>query len=37
LKGEAFSCKVFMEFDENKEKELKRDILRVVIEVKNDP
>jgi len=26
-----------MEFDENKEKELKRDILRVVIEVKNDP
>jgi hypothetical protein len=30
-------CKVFMEFDENKEKELKRDILKVVIEVKNDP
>jgi hypothetical protein len=30
-------CKIFMEFDENKEKELKRDILKVVIEVKNDP
>jgi hypothetical protein len=37
VNGIIATCKAFIELDENKEKELKQDILKAVIEVKNDP
>lgn len=37
INGVNAMCKAFIELDENKEKELRQDILKAVIEVKNDP
>ena len=37
VNGVIATCKAFIELDENKEKELRQDILKAVIEVKNDP